>query len=98
MSKIAELRKLLQDLIAPDLKALNVEMKNSAELSTARHNEVKSQIAASEARTEANLAVMDSKTARIEGKVDLLIERLEIDKRLARIESIQPPTSTEQTA
>jgi ERCC4-type nuclease len=84
MSEIAELRKVFQDLVAPDLKAIQ------ADLSSLRSS-VDKQFASVEAIAQARNATLLAKLETLEAiqnaRHEAIMKALDIDKRLERIEA-----------
>jgi hypothetical protein len=72
MSEIAEIRKLFQDLIAPDLKSLSAEQKSAEALAQARYETV--------------LAKLEAIDAKHTARFDQILKALDIDKRMERVE------------
>lgn len=79
MSVVDDVRKLLQDLVAPELRALGVRMDNIER----RIDSVEKQIA--ELRGELR-AQVDSLRAEIRGGVEHVIAQLNLDQRLGKLE------------
>ncbi|SNS35211.1 hypothetical protein SAMN05421770_101620 [Granulicella rosea] len=104
MSVIDNTRKLMQDLIAPELKALQVQV-------SSMERSILSSLAASDKTTKAQFEAMDARmkalegallgtkdvlvaqTKSLEGKVDSnhasILHSLDIDKRLEQLERLQ---------
>jgi len=76
MSVVEDMRKVLQDFLAPELRALTAGMDAADKIAEARYQEIK---ANAEARHQEVMT-------RLEG----LKSSLELDKRVERLESRQP--------
>lgn len=76
MSVVADIRKLLQDLVTPDLQALKTELKMHHEETNRRFDELSRAIA--ESRGEMR--------AEVRGVGERIIERLQMEQRLAALE------------
>jgi hypothetical protein len=86
MGAVEDIRKALQDVVAPDLKALQVEMREGLV-------SVEKQFAAAEKvtaiRHELVLAELGTAQAIAEPRHDAILRALDIDKRLERVEARQ---------
>ncbi len=86
MSEIAEIRKIFQDLIAPDVKSIGTEL-------TSFKGSVDKQFAAAEALAQARYTTVLAKLETMEvvqtARHDAIIKALDIDKRLEKIEARQ---------
>ncbi len=80
MIEIAELQKLIQDLIAPDLKALAAEQESAKSLARARYDTVLAKLEV----LEIKLNAFDLKTSL---RFNETHKALDIDKRMERIEA-----------
>jgi len=82
MSEIAEIRRIFQDLIAPDMKSILTELKASETLAEARYQTVLAKLEVLEAKM---------KTAEVSNsaRLDEIAKALDIDKRLERVEARQ---------
>jgi chorismate mutase len=76
MSVVEDVRKVLQDFLAPELRALTVRMDAADKIAEARYQEIKTN---AEARHQ-----------EIMTRLDGLKSSLELDKRVERLESRQP--------
>jgi hypothetical protein len=79
MGVVDDVRKPLQDVVAPDLKALQVEMKEGF-ASVERVAAIRHELVLAELRTA--LAVAESRH-------ETILKALDIDKRLERVEARQ---------
>ncbi len=86
MSEIAEIRRIFQDLIAPDMKFIVTELKASEALAEARYQTMLVKLEVIEAKM---------KTAEVSNaaRFDEITKALDIDKRLERVEGRQPPAT-----
>jgi Xaa-Pro aminopeptidase len=86
MSVVEDVRKTLQDVLAPDLKALDAKL-------TAVEASVKDGFAAAErvaaARHELILAELRTAKAISDARYEAVLKGLEIDKRLEKVEAKQ---------
>jgi hypothetical protein len=82
MSEIAELRRIFQDLIAPDMKSIMTGLRASETSAEARYQTVLAKLEVLEAKM---------KTAEVTktGRFDEIAKALDIDKRLERVEARQ---------
>jgi uncharacterized protein YqgV (UPF0045/DUF77 family) len=82
MSEIAEIRRIFQDLIAPDMKSIRTELKASETLAEARYQTVLAKLEVLEAKM---------KTAEVSNsaRFDEIAKALDIEKRLERVEARQ---------
>jgi hypothetical protein len=90
MSEIAEVRKIFQDLIAPDVKSVSTDL-------AALKNSIDKQFGAAEALAQARFATTLAKLETMEAvqtaRHEAIIKALDIDKRLERIEARQAATA-----
>jgi hypothetical protein len=82
MSEIAEIRRIFQDLIAPDMKSIMTQMKASKKLAEARYQTVLAKLEVLEAKMKTTEV---SNAARF----DEITKALDIDKRLERVKARQ---------
>lgn len=86
MSVVEDVRKALQDVLAPDLKALDAKF-------TALENAIKEGFSSSErvsaARHELILAELRTAKAIADSRYEAILRALDIDKRLEKIEARQ---------
>lgn len=107
MSEIAEIRKLFQDLIAPDLKAIQVKQelleknmnerfsmmeKSMSERLTGIEKIMDERLAALHHRLGAVEAVSEARHVIVLAKFDMLEKMLDIDRRLQRVEERDNPS------
>lgn len=82
MSVVEDVRKIIQDLVSPDLKAIAAKVDAMEAISVARHNELLARIEAVESKIETSSTIH---TARYEA----IMKALDIDKRLEKVEARQ---------
>ncbi len=82
MGAVEDTRKVIQDLIAPDLKAIAVRLEAVEAIAEARHKELLARLETMESKIEASSTIQ---TARY----DAIMKALDIDKRLEKIEARQ---------
>jgi Lon protease-like protein len=91
MSEIAELRKVFQDLVAPDLKAIQAELSSLKASVDKQFANVDKQFASVEAIAQARNATLLAKLETMEAiqnaRHEAIMKALDIDKRLERIEA-----------
>jgi hypothetical protein len=108
MSEIAEIRKIFQDLIAPDVKSIATELTAFKSSVDKQFAAVDKQFAAAEALAQARyttvLAKLETMEARVDGRLENLetvqsarheaiMKALDIDKRLEKVEARQAATA-----
>jgi hypothetical protein len=94
MSAIDDVRKVIQDLVAPQLKSLHVELKRVDETSKLRDEALSAKIDALSDRTDVKFEALSEKMdlkfdlvmARMEANQAALLYAASIDKRLEAIE------------
>jgi hypothetical protein len=86
MGAIEDVRKALQDVVAPDMKALQVEVKEGFAWV---EKEFVAMEKVSAARHELVLAELRTAQAIAESRHEAILRALEIDRRLDRIEALQ---------
>lgn len=79
MSVVEDVRHVVQDLVAPDLKAIAERLKAAEAIAEARHNEL--------------LAKPETANAIQTARYDAIMRALDIDKRLEAIERGQRKTA-----
>lgn len=79
MSVVEDVRHVVQDLVAPDLKAIAERLKAAEAIAEARHNEL--------------LAKLETANAIQTARYDAIMRALDIDKRLEAIERGQRKTA-----
>ena len=79
MGAVEDLRKALQDVVAPDLKALQVEVKEGF-ASVERVAAIRHELLMAELRSALAIA---------ESRHEAILKALDIDRRLARVEAQQ---------
>ena len=84
MGTVTDLRKTLQDVIAPDLKALQVEVKEGF-ASVERVAAIRHELLMAELRSALAIA---------ESRHEAILKALDIDRRLARVEAQQASQQT----
>jgi ERCC4-type nuclease len=84
MSEIAELRKVFQDLVAPDLKAIQADLSS---LKSSVDKQFASVEAIAQARNATLLAKLETMEAIQNARHEAIMKALDIDKRLERIEA-----------
>ena len=99
MSAIEDIRKILQDLVVPDLKALDVTVKDGLaageKLATMRYELMLAEIKTLRAELKTHQTVQDS-------RYEAIMRALDVDKRLEnlerRVKPIRPATSLAASA
>jgi hypothetical protein len=88
MSVVEDVRKAMaiQDLVAPDLKAINERLKSIETVSNERFKAID---AVAEARHNELLAKIETSNTIHTARYDTIIKTLDIDKRLEKIEARQ---------
>ncbi len=91
MSGIEDVRKVVQDLVAPDLKAIDGRLTGLEKSMNARADAIVTRLDASEQVSRARHDALVAALKALEGKVDsnhaAVLHALDIDKRLERLES-----------
>lgn len=95
MSVVEDVRQVLQDFLAPEIRALSARLDSIEKTAQSRHEELLARISASEARLDGRISVQDEKLTRIEASLTNQIQdlkaSLELDKRLSRLEAEKRP-------
>ncbi len=90
MSLIEDIRKVIQDLVAPEIRAVSTRLDAKDKVDLARHEELVSKIQLVDQKVEYlvqdAISRINSTEQRLQAKFDSLISTLEIDKRLSRLE------------
>src|ERR1035438_1886249 len=93
MGAVEDIRKALQDIVAPDLKALQVEVREGFASVEKQFAAVKDGFISAEKvaaiRQELLLAELRNAQVIAESRHDAILKALDIDKRLERIEARQ---------
>ena len=83
MSVVEDVRKVLQDFLAPELRAVHVRL-------DARFDTVSSRFSAIDEKIDARFEMVSTRIVALDGKIDGLKTMLELEKRVERLESRQP--------
>jgi hypothetical protein len=91
MSVVEDVRQIIQDFLAPELRSISARLDAIEKTAQSRHEELLARIAASEARIEGRIVVQEEKVIRLESSLSNQISDLksafEFDKRLSRLEA-----------
>ena len=93
MSVIEDMRKVLQDFLAPELRALTARMDAADKIAEARYQEIKANAEARHQEVKANSEALRQEVVAFRQEVmlrfDNLKNSLELDKRVEKLESRQ---------
>jgi uncharacterized protein YqfA (UPF0365 family) len=94
MSVVEDVRKVLQDFLAPELRALTARMDAADKIADARYQEIKANAEARHQEVKANAEALRQEVMSFRQEVmvrfDSLKDSLELDKRVEKLESRQP--------
>ena len=86
MSEIAEIRKIFQDLIAPDVKSVTTDV---AALKTSINKQFEAAEALADPRYQVVLSKLETMEAIQSARHEAVLKALDIDRRLEKIEAKQ---------
>jgi uncharacterized protein YicC (UPF0701 family) len=96
MSAIEDVRQVLQDFIAPELRAMNTRLDSIKSRFDTRldaiENRLDTRLGAADRRIDAVITIMNTRFDSLSTEVGQIKDMLDIDRRLTRLESKQSVT------
>ena len=90
MGSVEDVRQIIQDFLAPELRALVARMDSLEKVMDARFTAVDTKFVALDQKIQALDQKIDARADITNAKLDHLIESLAVDRRLAKLEAQQP--------
>ena len=91
MSVVEDVRQAFQDFLASELRAMVARLDALEKVMDARFSAQDVKIEGLQKSTDIKFAALDVKFAALDSKIQQLIDSLNLDRRLAKLEAKQPP-------